>query len=186
MEFCRSRILNGDDASINKDVILGRVINLEHYCDILIKERIFLDVYEAKSFIELLIDTAVVSIPEHWKSMPMGKHAMWATFDQNGERPFGNDPPPARAILCVLGIKASAGPHLVLEYQLPPSIPAKIPTFADAYADSHWAMYFRPAIPRQSCGLTKPTEDCHTDVGRPEVVHDIIKIEALSFPMRYV
>ena len=186
-EFCRSgRCLKGVSAKIEKNVVLGRVISLEQFCEMLVKLKYQVDIDEAKAYIRSLFDVPPLKMPDEWKKRKIGRFLMWSTFHPDGKGPFVSLSPSILKICCVLGLSPSSGPVILFEYKLPVRIKALIPTFCDAYASDIWSRYFRPAPPSARYGLTMPTDTCPIQQGRPEVVHEVIQAKNLVTPLRYV
>jgi hypothetical protein len=146
-----------------------------------------IDPDEASAQLRIHLDILPTELPEDWKEFPMGWHIMWSTFDPDSNFPFGDPLSQGRHILCSSGLGSDLWPVLVLEYNLPNNVEPHIPRFCDAYAGKKqgWIRYFRPAIEGAPYGRTMPTDTCPIQVGRPEVVHVVVKMRNLIRPMRY-
>ena len=177
--FCQDRTLRGRPSSKNSaQIIYGRIVPLEVFCDILVKEGFY---------VELAIDRSTDSLPSHWSKYPLGKFLMWSTFGDDQPKPFGEPEPPGAEIQCVLGIPPirNGGPLILLEYKIPHSVKAYAPTVCDAYAGAFWSRYFRPPQRGNDHGRTMPTDNCPIQRGKPEVVHEVITAAYLDQPLRY-
>lgn len=188
-EFCReNRILKGIDAAVPPSRCLGRVVNLDDLCDLMVKLGYHAEKEEAREEVQCLLDRPTNDLPSYWKRRDLGRFLMWATFDPDGDSPLGNPLPAPERVVCQLGLPASPGkgPPVVFQYCLPSGAAARKPTFCDAYAADFWPRYFRPNPLPEPYGRTMPTDTCPEEVGRPEVVHEVVTGESLKAPPRYL
>ncbi len=185
--FCRNHCgLNRNRAKVKVTTVFGRAVSFDKLCEMLYKESDEFDSFEeVQDYLLELILTPLSDTPDLWKSFEIGKHIMWGAFDSNGGRPFGNPLPDRESLICSLGILRMDPPVVIFEYRLPKEIKPCIPTICHAYASEQWSPYFRPALPRESYGITMPTDTCSRKVGRPEVVHCVIKAKNLVEPLEF-
>ncbi len=184
-EFCRKRLRNGEPAIIEKDVVLGKVLCEEDYINMLLKKNYSCSEDDAIETLMIQKRIHPSKFPRVWKKNPIGEYNIWSTFDLTEKQcPFGNPEPPKDKILCMLGLESQKGNILIFEYLLPKNVIPRIPTFTDAYAGNYWLRYFRPAIIDEPYGRTMPTDTCKAKTGRPEVVHEVIRLENLKKPLR--
>ena len=185
-DFCRNnRILKGEEAKINSERILGRVISFKRFCNLLVELGYHVTIEEAEVYMRSLMSKPISELPDEWKERKIGRFLMWSTFNKRGRMPFGNPRPKAAIIVCTLGLPLLEGPYILLIYQLVDEPIPRVPTFCDAYAGNFWSKYFRTSSPGAEYGLTMPTDTCPDQKPRPEVVHEVIKGEKLVEPIRY-
>jgi hypothetical protein len=112
---------------------------------------------------------------------------MWATFDLKTDAILmfaaarGADE--LRAVLG-LDVNERGLPLLLMEYRLPVSIVARVPTIADAYSGQDWPYFFRPAPPESVHGWTLPWPSHEQEKPRPEVVHNVVTGRQIANPLR--
>ncbi|MEM8671122.1 MAG: hypothetical protein AAGG48_26595 [Planctomycetota bacterium] len=116
---------------------------------------------------------------------PLGSHGkMWSTFDDTDD---GAEPQIQHAnkslkdVQCCFGLPYCDELSIFLEYVPPPS-GIFFPTIADAYAGPYLNDAFKPSSKKDSCGRTRPNDDCphNGDCGVPEVVHAVVTGSALT------
>ena len=112
-----------------------------------------------------------------WTTYTLGKFLMWATFCPTAAaNPRSGLPASKRDLMCVLGLSHldRRKSMLIIQYRLPGTTKAQVPTVAEAYSASEWHPYFRPAPPGRRHGLTQPWPECAKLGPRPEVIHSVI------------
>jgi hypothetical protein len=166
---------------------LGRLVTLSTFIAYLRSAGIFHGKDEAYIQIRAIIGQDPSMLPARVRRWPLGRFAIWSTFKPDrDESPF--DPPlVAHRLLERLGL-APLRPGdsiLLLEYDLPMTIEARVPTFVDAYIGSSWNQWFR--APSRGCryGKTRPAGPFEGR-DRPEVIHGVILAGALRSPIREI
>jgi hypothetical protein len=187
--FCReNRILGGCVSDLSPATLYGRVVLMEDFRDLMVK----LGYHSTKEVAEkdLLAHLGVPpeDLPRTWRERELGLFLMWGTFDPDGGPPLGKPTPPADHVVCQLGLPPAQGKGLPLTFQycLPAGIEPRKPTICDAYAGEFWPLYFRPNPLRVTYGQTMPTDTCPEKLGKPEVVHKVVKAETLRAPIRFL
>lgn len=181
VNFCRGKTLNGKNASTGSAKIFGKIISFENFCKLLYKLNYYGSLRAAKAAVRSQIN--LQSKNASWDSRKLAQFIMWSTFDPAGGRPFEYEKDP-KILVCSLGMDPISTP-LILEYQVPPKITPKIPSFCDAYAGTRWNKYFKLVDDGAPYGMTEPAGKCEMTSGRPEVVHEAVRGSSLVSPMRY-
>src|SRR5271157_1058437 len=185
--FCRNdRKLKGKDAKVLNDIIYGRLVSFDVFCQLLIKLKYYSTLEEAKAYVRYQIGLDLGLMDEIRKSQQLGIYIMWSTFDPKGDDPFGDPMPDVEELISSLGLERVTSPYLLFEYKLPPNVGPKIPTICDSYAGKSWSRYFYRVGENAPYGMTTPTDTSLAKEGRPEVVHEVIKAENLVSPLRRV
>ncbi|HMG58069.1 MAG TPA: hypothetical protein VK601_31425 [Kofleriaceae bacterium] len=190
-QFCATsaagerRTLRGRPANTGRGA-LGRVVTLSAFARLLVQTERHTDLEEAQLAIRAMFGMRPEDYSIDWRRYPLGRHAMWGTFDEAGGPPFGNAPPSAADLLERLGLdpRHDGDLLLVLEYRLPPEVTSRVPSFCDAYVGPGWNAWFRVSAHEAPFGRTRPV-GAREARGAPEVIHDVITASALDAPMRY-
>lgn len=176
------RTLRGRPAQTGRGP-LGRVIPLTSFAQLLVETHHHTDLAEARAAIRAMFETQPDDYPVDWLKYPLGRYAMWSTFEEAGGRPFGGEPRSATELLRLLGLDPLHGRDLLLvfEYQLPAGVVSRVPSFFDAYVGG-WNAWFRASAHEAAFGRTRPV-GVREARGAPEVIHDIIPASALEAPL---
>jgi hypothetical protein len=188
-QFCAAsahgqpRPLRGRPAQLGQGP-LGRVVTLRSFAHLLVHMEHHTDLEEAVSAIRAMLGTPPQDFPIDWQSYPLGRYAMWSTFDESGARPF-HDTRSASDLLELLGLD----PHhdgdllLVFEYKLPAAVVSRVPSFCDAYVGS-WNAWFRVSPHEAPFGRTRPVGEREAR-GVPEVIHEVVTASVLEAPLSF-
>lgn len=184
-EFSQKRLLVGEKAKILPDQLLARIISFDRFCRLLVKLRHYATLREAKEDVQFRIDLKLSSVDKRWKSLEIGRYIMWSTLDASSNGPFWHKIAKDE-LICSLGLNPIPSLVLLLEYKLPKTVDAKVPTFFDAYSGLVWSKYFYRVESHEPYGMTVPTKLCPVAIGHPEVVHKVIKAENLTSPLKTI
>jgi hypothetical protein len=192
--FCRVT-LRGDLLPA-RPVRLGRARDFNKVVDWYIDVR-HIDENRARQFFNTYFGRVPKERPRGWNDLPLAKYLMWCTFHPVNSTydPFEGLASKAWDIRCQLGLSA---PHnkteklVLFEYTLPDDIHIRFPTVADAYAGQEWAYHFQVApeksltSPPPQHGWTLPWKECAEKPGLPEAVHEVVRGNCLTAPLRRV
>lgn len=116
---------------------------------------------------------------------PLGDHGkMWSTFDDADDAAtlqprYASEP--LKKTQCCFGLPYCDDLSIFLEYSAA-SVTLRFPTIADAYAGLDLNDAYEPSGINDSCGRTRPNDDCphHGACGVPECVHEVINGSRLT------
>jgi hypothetical protein len=179
------RTLRGRPAQTGRGP-LGRVMSLASFARLLVHAGAHTDLEEAQIAIRAMLGARPEDYSIDWRRYPLGRHAMWGTFDEAGGAPFGEVLPSAADLLERLGLEPRRDGDLllVLEYRLPAEVTPRVPSFCDAYVGAGWNAWFRVSAHEARFGRTRPV-GAREARGAPEVIHGAITAAALEAPLRY-
>jgi hypothetical protein len=184
--FRNNRQLIGERIHLSPPV-LGRIRSFKRFCDDLVDLGYYVDYDQAVADITYKIGMELSEIEEEdteWKSQFFFKYILWSTFDPKGGDPFGFSCD-KEEVLRSLGIGLIDDQVLLFRYALPADINPKIPTIGDAYSGD-FNKYFNRVSEGSPYGMTRSTNLSLTANGKPETVHETIKIHNSTSPMRYL
>lgn len=185
----RAWTLNGPVLARPHPVTLGRAATADRFCQQqLVSSGRYSSISSARRALTYLLGKPPRTAAKIWRTVHLGAHLMWSTFDsESGGGPFDSLPHSARIIRGRLGLsKNQRGALLLIEYTLPKHVSPLFPTVAEAYAGTEWNYFFRPAPPAASYGLSMPWLEFEVEEPCPEVVHAVVSTVQLSGPLKLV
>jgi hypothetical protein len=178
----RPGTLQAPEVPLPRSVVLGRAVTVGRFYEMLVTLGYFATTGSAERAVGSLLWRFPEAVPGVWRRRELGRFVMWSTFHPDRTSgPFDDLPFAADTIRAYLGLApADRGkPLLLLEYSLPPGLPARYPTVAEAYAGDEWSYFFRPSDASDPYGKTLPWPEPGGMTPRPEVVHGVIRGDRL-------
>lgn len=179
----RSWTLQAPEIPPPRPAVFGRAVTLYRICKMLVDRGDFGTIDRAEKSVRRLLSQLPGTVPPVWRKRSLGQFLMWSTFHPDRtSSPFDGLPVEADAIRAHLGLLlAERGqPLLLLEYSVPPDVPLRYPTVAEAYAGDDWSYFFRPPLADDPHGKTLPWPEPAEMTPRPEVVHVVIRGDQLT------